>query len=52
VKNDSDANASRERDRSSLPDLIRQSMRRLNMDHRIKPGGDETVVGGPLGKNL
>jgi hypothetical protein len=25
---------------SSLPDLIRQSMRRLSMDHRVKPGGD------------
>jgi hypothetical protein len=24
-----------------LPDLIRQSMRRLSMDHRVKPGGDE-----------
>jgi hypothetical protein len=24
----------------SLPDLIRQSMRWLNMDHRVKPGGD------------
>jgi hypothetical protein len=26
---------------SSLPDLIRQSMRHLSMDHRVKPGGDE-----------
>jgi hypothetical protein len=26
---------------SSLPDLIRQSMRQLSMDHRVKPGGDE-----------
>jgi hypothetical protein len=25
----------------SLPDLIRQSMRRLRMDHRVKPGSDE-----------
>jgi hypothetical protein len=25
----------------SLPDLIRQSMRRFSMDHRVKPGGDE-----------
>ena len=28
----------------SLPDLIRQSMRRFSMDHRVKPGGDEGEV--------
>jgi hypothetical protein len=26
---------------ASLPDLIRQSMRHLSMDHRVKPGGDD-----------
>ena len=42
-------NASRERFlTSSLPGLTRQSMRRVGMDHRVKPGGDEegdTIVG-------
>jgi hypothetical protein len=47
----SDADASRERFfTSSLPDLIRQSMGQprslylshVSMDHRVKPGGDET----------
>ncbi len=28
----------------SLPDLIRQSMWRLSMDHRVKPGGDDDKV--------
>jgi hypothetical protein len=27
----------------SLPGLIRQSMRRFSMDHRVKPGGDEEL---------
>src|SRR5579862_5962654 len=30
---------SRDSQLSSLPDLIRQSIRRLSMDHRVKPGG-------------
>jgi hypothetical protein len=29
---------------SSLPGLTRQSIRRLSMDHRVKPGGDEEKV--------
>jgi hypothetical protein len=30
---------------ASLPDLIRQSMRRRRcMDHRVKPGGDEEEI--------
>jgi hypothetical protein len=33
-------------DTRSLPDLIRQSMRRFSMDHRVKPGGD-SEEGGP-----
>jgi len=34
-------NERRKQRTSSLPDLIRQSMRHLSMDHRVKPGGDE-----------